>query len=120
MYLFEYNKFFGNMKISNPQIIELPKFTDPRGNLSFLENDNQIPSKVARSNWIYDVPGGEIRGGHAFKEDIETNIPVKGEKESNIIIKYEIDANICVGYGNNHVIIHGINPKLLLSNVVNK
>lgn len=61
---------------------------------------------------------GETRGGHAFQEDIETNIPVKGEEESNVIIKYEIDANICVGYGNNHVIIHGINTELLFSNDV--
>ena len=38
-----------------PKIIELPKFTDPRGNLSFLENENQIPFKIARSYWIYDV-----------------------------------------------------------------
>ena len=61
-----------------PKIIELPKFTDPRGNLSFLENNNQIPFKVERSYWIYDVPGGEIRGGHAFKENEEFIIALSG------------------------------------------
>ena len=61
-----------------PQFIELPKFTDPRGNLSFLENNNQIPFKVERSYWIYDVPGGEKRGGHAFKENEEFIIALSG------------------------------------------
>ena len=61
-----------------PQLIELPKFTDPRGNLSFLENNNQIPFKVERSYWIYDVPGGEKRGGHAFKENEEFIIALSG------------------------------------------
>ena len=61
-----------------PTIIELPKFTDPRGNLSFLENENQIPFNVARSYWIYDVPGGETRGGHAFKENEEFIIALSG------------------------------------------
>ena len=61
-----------------PQLIELPKFADPRGNLSFLENNNQIPFKVERSYWIYDVPGGEIRGGHAFKENEEFIIALSG------------------------------------------
>ncbi len=61
-----------------PQLIELPKFADPRGNLSFLENDNQIPFKVARCYWIYDVPGGETRGGHAFKENEEFIIALSG------------------------------------------
>lgn len=64
--------------MQNPHIIELPKFTDPRGNLSFLENENQIPFKVARSYWIYDVPGGETRGGHAFKENDEFIIALSG------------------------------------------
>ena len=61
-----------------PQLIELPKFADPRGNLSFLENNNQIPFKVARSYWIYGVPGGETRGGHAFKENDEFIIALSG------------------------------------------
>ena len=64
--------------MEQPRIIELPKFTDPRGNLSFLENDNQIPFNVARCYWIYDVPGGEKRGGHAFKENDEFIIALSG------------------------------------------
>lgn len=50
-----------------PQIVQLPKFLDPRGNLSFIENDNHIPFKIERTYWIYDVPGGEVRGAHAYK-----------------------------------------------------
>lgn len=64
--------------MKHPMIIELPKFNDPRGNLSFLENENQIPFKIARSYWIYDVPGGETRGGHAFKENDEFIIALSG------------------------------------------
>ena len=64
--------------MQQPKIIDLPKFTDPRGNLSFLENDNQIPFKIARSYWIYDVPGGETRGGHAFKENDEFIVALSG------------------------------------------
>lgn len=64
--------------MQQPKIIELPKFTDPRGNLSFLENENQIPFKIARSYWIYDVPGGETRGGHAFKANDEFIIALSG------------------------------------------
>lgn len=60
------------------RIIELPKFLDPRGNLSFFENSNQIPFDIQRTYWIYDVPGGEIRGSHAFKESNEFIIALSG------------------------------------------
>lgn len=60
------------------QIIDLPKILDPRGNLSFLESGNHIPFKIKRTYWIYDVPGGEIRGGHAFKEQEELIIALSG------------------------------------------
>ena len=53
--------------INVPTIIDLPKFLDPRGNLSFIESDNQIPFTIARTYWIYDVPGGEVRGAHAYE-----------------------------------------------------
>ena len=52
-------------------IINLPKFLDRRGNLSFIEENNHIPFKIERAYWIYDVPGGEARGGHAYKENLE-------------------------------------------------
>jgi WxcM-like, C-terminal len=51
------------------KLIQLPKILDPRGNLSFFENNNQIPFKIKSTYWIYDVPGGEIRGSHAFKKN---------------------------------------------------
>lgn len=60
------------------KIIQLPKILDPRGNLSFFENGNQIPFNIKRSYWIYDVPGGEIRGGHAFKEQEEFIVVLSG------------------------------------------
>lgn len=60
------------------QIIELPKFIDNRGNLSFLENDNHIPFEIARTFWIYDVPGGESRDGHAYRETEEFIVALSG------------------------------------------
>lgn len=59
-------------------IIQLPKIIDRRGNLSFLEEINHIPFKIRRSYWIYDVPGGEVRGGHAYKENQEFIISLSG------------------------------------------
>jgi dTDP-4-dehydrorhamnose 3,5-epimerase-like enzyme len=61
-----------------PTIIPLPKFEDPRGNLSFIEENNHIPFKIERTYWIYDVPGGQIRGGHAFKEQKELIVALSG------------------------------------------
>ena len=60
------------------QIISLPKIEDFRGNLSFIEENNHIPFKINRVYWIYDVPGGEIRGGHAFKKNQEFIIALSG------------------------------------------
>ncbi|WZL88710.1 FdtA/QdtA family cupin domain-containing protein [Salinimicrobium sp. 3283s] len=62
----------------NVKIIDLPKFEDPRGNLSFIEEENHIPFKIERIYWIYDVPGGQIRGGHAFKEQEEFIVALSG------------------------------------------
>jgi len=61
-----------------PHIINLPKFEDPRGNLSFIEEFKQIPFKIERAYWIYDVPGGQIRGDHAFKEQQELIVALSG------------------------------------------
>jgi len=66
------------MDIKKPHIINLPKILDERGNLSFFEHPNQLPFKIARTYWIYDVPGGEVRGGHAFKEQQEFIIALSG------------------------------------------
>lgn len=64
--------------MENVKLITLPKFLDSRGNLSFFENRNQIPFDIKRTYWIYDVPGGEIRGGHAFKESHEFIVALSG------------------------------------------
>lgn len=64
--------------VDNVRIIELPKFLDARGNLSFAEQNNHIPFEIKRTYWIYDVPGGEDRGGHAFKENQEVVIALSG------------------------------------------
>jgi dTDP-4-dehydrorhamnose 3,5-epimerase-like enzyme len=61
-----------------PRIIDLPKFEDPRGNLSFIEELKHIPFKIERTYWIYDVPGGQVRGGHAFKEQQEFIVALSG------------------------------------------
>ncbi len=66
------------IRIDDVRIIELPKFTDPRGNLSFVEELKHIPFEIKRTYWIYDVPGGEDRGGHAFKENQEVVIALSG------------------------------------------
>ena len=66
------------MENLKPQIINLPKILDERGNLSFFENSRQIPFEISRTYWIYDVPGGETRGGHAFKEQQEFIIALSG------------------------------------------
>jgi len=60
------------------KIIQLPKIEDKRGNLSFVEENNHIPFKIERTYWIYDVPGGQVRGGHAFKEQEEFIIALSG------------------------------------------
>ena len=61
-----------------PKIIELPKLLDERGNLSFFEYPNHLPFEIKRTYWIHDVPGGEIRGGHAFKEQQEFIVALSG------------------------------------------
>jgi len=60
------------------KLINLPKIEDPRGNLTFVEEKNQIPFDIKRVYWIYDVPGGEVRGGHAYKKSDEFIIALSG------------------------------------------
>lgn len=66
------------MAIDDVRIIELPKFLDARGNLSFLEQENHIPFVIKRTYWLYDVPRGECRGGHAYKENQEFIVALSG------------------------------------------
>ena len=62
----------------DPIIIQLPKIADPRGNLSIIEQIKQIPFEIKRVHWVYDVPGGYDRGGHAYKETEEFIVALSG------------------------------------------
>jgi len=64
--------------LKDPQIILFPKIQDPRGNLTFIESQKHVPFDIQRVYWIYDVPGGGVRGGHAFKETQEVIIALSG------------------------------------------
>src|SRR5690554_4088159 len=61
-----------------PYLLEFPKIYDERGNLSFIESEKHIPFEIKRSYWIYDVPGGEVRGSHAFKTEHELLVALSG------------------------------------------
>lgn len=66
------------MKLDDVKIIDLPKILDKRGNLSIIEEFKDIPFKIERTYWVYDVPGGEARGGHAYKENEEFIVALSG------------------------------------------
>ncbi len=66
------------MMMKCPHIIQLPKYLDVRGNLSVIEEYKEIPFKIERAYWIYDVPGGECRGGHAYRENQEFIVAMSG------------------------------------------
>ena len=66
------------MTVNECVLVELPRFLDSRGNLSFVEQNNHIPFEIKRTYWIYDVPGGENRGSHAFKRTDEFIIALSG------------------------------------------
>lgn len=66
------------MTLDNVKIVDLPKILDIRGNLSFIEENNHIPFKIERTYLIYDVPGGELRGSHAYKENCEFIVALSG------------------------------------------
>ena len=68
------------MPLNQVKLIDFPKFKDNRGNLSFIEEERHIPFKIERVYWIYDVPGGEMRGGHAFREQKEIIIALSGSE----------------------------------------
>ncbi|RLD60941.1 MAG: WxcM-like domain-containing protein [Bacteroidetes bacterium] len=60
------------------EIIKVPRIFDDRGNLTFIESKQHIPFKIKRTHWIYDVPGGEFRGSHAYKKNKEFIIALSG------------------------------------------
>ena len=69
----------------SPRLINLPKYLDERGNLSFIEEETHLPFRIRRTYWIYDVPGGEHRGGHAFRETEELIVALSGSFD--VVIK---------------------------------
>ncbi len=78
------------------ELITLPKISDPRGNLSFFESGVHIPFEIKRTYWIYDVPGGQVRGSHAFKKSQEFIIALSGSfdvvlNDGNKEIKYNLN-----------------------------
>ncbi|PWA04870.1 sugar 3,4-ketoisomerase [Flavobacterium psychrotolerans] len=84
---------------SKPQIISLPKINEPNevmGNLSFVQNSDQIPFDIKRVFWIYDVPGGEIRGGHAFKNQQEIIIAISGSLDIVVIDPDGNESKFCL------------------------
>jgi dTDP-4-dehydrorhamnose 3,5-epimerase-like enzyme len=74
------------------KIIDLPKIEDIRGNLSYIEEEMHIPFKIERTYWIYDVPGGEVRGGHAFKRQKEFIVALSGSFD--VIVDNGLDKQI--------------------------
>ncbi len=73
------------MSLEKVKLINLPKILDERGNLSFFESLTQVPFCLQRVYWVYDVPGGETRGGHAFKEQQEIIVALSGS--FNVVLK---------------------------------
>ena len=69
------------MQVEMTEIVQLPKILDVRGNLSFLEENNHIPFTIKRTYWIYDVPGGEVRGGHSYINNEELIIALSGSMD---------------------------------------
>lgn len=66
------------MNLESCKIIDLPKITDPRGNLTFIEGGAHIPFKIKRVYYLYDVPGGAERAGHALKSNHQFLIAMSG------------------------------------------
>lgn len=78
--------------INDVKLISLPKIEDDRGNLTFIEGENHFPFEIKRAYWIYDVPGGEKRGGHAYKEQMEWIIALSGSLD--VMVKDGIDEKL--------------------------
>lgn len=74
----------GNTTVEDVKIIQLPKILDCRGNLSFIEENNHVPFTIARTYWTYDVPGGEKRGCHAYKQSCEFIVALSGSFDISV------------------------------------
>lgn len=64
-----------------PHIVTLPRHLDPRGNLSVIEEFKEVPFRIERCYWIYDVPGGDGREGHAYRQNEELIVALSGSFE---------------------------------------
>ena len=73
--------------MKNYKDIRFPKISDPRGNLTFIQFPDQIPFEIKRVFWTYNIPGGEIRGGHAFKIQEEIIVSLSGSFD--VVITYK-------------------------------
>lgn len=73
------------------EVINLPKIEDPRGNLTFIEQFKHVPFAIQRVYWIYDVPGGQSRGGHAFIKQKEFIVALSGSFDVVVHNGYGID-----------------------------
>jgi dTDP-4-dehydrorhamnose 3,5-epimerase-like enzyme len=82
--------------MNDAQIIQLPKILDSRGNLTFLQNKDHIPFNINRVFWIYDVPGGEVRGGHANKSLQELIVAISGSFDVVITHKNGEEQRFCL------------------------
>jgi dTDP-4-dehydrorhamnose 3,5-epimerase-like enzyme len=69
------------VSVADCRIIELPKIKDQRGNLTFVEENRHVPFPIRRVYYLYDVPGGEVRGGHAHRQLHQLIIAVSGSFE---------------------------------------
>lgn len=74
-----------NTTLSQVRLLNLPRIEDPRGNLTFLQNMDHIPFVIERVFWTYDVPGGEVRGGHAYHTQEEVIVALSGSFD--VIVK---------------------------------
>ncbi|MCI9286018.1 MAG: WxcM-like domain-containing protein [Muribaculaceae bacterium] len=72
------------MDWNKPAIISLPRIYDPRGNLTFVQDGDQVPFHIARCYWTYDVPAGESRGGHSHHKAEELVIATGGSFNVNL------------------------------------
>lgn len=82
--------------MNDPHIIDLQKISDSRGNLSVIEEYDDVPFKIERAYWIYDVPGGESRVGHAYKDNEEFIVALSGSfdiitDDGRIVRKFHMD-----------------------------
>ena len=85
---------------NSPHLIELPKINDPRGNLTFIESGQHVPFEVKRNYWIYDVPSGMWRDGHAFKTQEEFIVALSGSFD------------VVVNDGNREQVFHLSRPQI--------